>query len=177
MQDVSSLTRLICLFVCYISNIFEEFRSVNLEKVSQFGFSNFLQEQVEVMHFWLEYCTTEVSFSGSNVDSTDAPSPALVSRAWVPGGGKAGSKSWRQQRPAPTARHLPQLPGPPHAVRFSLPWAPIGLQSAEDRQTHLWPPHATLSPPQALSGGPLPLGGEQGQWEHSVHPPCGSRAA
>ena len=78
MQDVSSLTRLICLFVCYISNIFEEFRSVNLEKVSQFGFSNFLQEQVEVMHFWLEYCTTEVSFSGSNVDSTDAPSPALV---------------------------------------------------------------------------------------------------
>ena len=79
MQDVSSLTRLVCLFVCYdISNIFEEFRSVNLEKVSQFGFSNFLQDQVEVMHFWREYCITEVSFSGSNVDSTDAPSPALV---------------------------------------------------------------------------------------------------
>lgn len=33
MQDVSSLTRLISLFVYYdINNIFEEFMSVNLEK-------------------------------------------------------------------------------------------------------------------------------------------------
>ena len=49
------------LFVCYdISNIFEEFRSVNLQKVSQFGFLKFPQDWVEIMHFWLEYCITDV---------------------------------------------------------------------------------------------------------------------
>lgn len=45
MQDVSSLTRLISLFVYYdISNVFEEFMSVNLEKgLSVWVFSTFLR--------------------------------------------------------------------------------------------------------------------------------------
>lgn len=44
MQDVSSLTRLISLFVYYdISNIFGKFMSVNLEKGLSVGFSTFLR--------------------------------------------------------------------------------------------------------------------------------------